>query len=110
MPCRLLGAKPLSKPMLRYCQLDPREETSVKYLSKYKAFQNAPQNIGYEMAAILSRAGYELKAALSVAERIAMSSVRSNHDDVIKWKHFLCYWPFVRGIHRSPMNSPLKGQ
>ena len=20
-------------------------------------------------------------------------------DDVIKWKHFLCYWPFVRGIH-----------
>ena len=23
-------------------------------------------------------------------------------DDVIKWKHFPCYWPFVRGIHRSP--------
>ena len=22
------------------------------------------------------------------------------HDDVIKWKHFPCYWPFVRGIHR----------
>ena len=32
------------------------------------------------------------------------------HDDVIKWKHFLRYWPFVRGIHRSPVNSPLKGQ
>ena len=32
------------------------------------------------------------------------------HDDVIKWKHFLCYWPFVRGIHRSPVNSPHKGQ
>ena len=32
------------------------------------------------------------------------------HDDVIKWKHFPCYWPFVRGIHRSPVNSPLKGQ
>ena len=28
------------------------------------------------------------------------------HDDVIKWKHFPCYWPFVRGIHRSPV-SPL---
>ena len=25
------------------------------------------------------------------------------HDDVIKWKHFLCDWPFVRGIHRSPV-------
>ena len=23
---------------------------------------------------------------------------------------FLCYWPFVRGIHRSPLNSPHKGQ
>ena len=32
------------------------------------------------------------------------------HDDVIKWKHFPRYWPFVRGIHRSPVNSPHKGQ
>ena len=32
------------------------------------------------------------------------------HDDVIKWKHFPRYWPFVRGIHRSTVNSPLKGQ
>ena len=28
-----------------------------------------------------------------------------NYDDVIKWKHFTRYWPFVRGIHRSPVNS-----
>ena len=32
------------------------------------------------------------------------------HDDVIKWKHFLRYCPFVQGIHRSPVNSPHKGQ
>ena len=32
------------------------------------------------------------------------------HDDVIEWTHFSRYWPFVRGIHRSPVNSPLKGQ
>ena len=31
-------------------------------------------------------------------------------DDVIKWKHFPRYWPFVWGIHRSPLNSPHKGQ
>ena len=31
-------------------------------------------------------------------------------DNVIKWKHFPCYCPFVRGIHRSPVNSPHKGQ
>ena len=24
----------------------------------------------------------------------------SPHDDVIKWKHFPRYWPFVRGIHQ----------
>ena len=34
----------------------------------------------------------------------------SVHDDIIKWKHFPCYWPFVRGIHQSPVNSPHKGQ
>ena len=32
------------------------------------------------------------------------------HDDVIKWKHFPRNCPFVRGIHRSPVNSPHKGQ
>ena len=32
------------------------------------------------------------------------------HDDVIKWKHFPRCWPFVRGIKRSPVNSPHKGQ
>ena len=32
------------------------------------------------------------------------------HDDVIKWKHFPRYWPFVRGIHLSPGNSPHKCQ
>ena len=32
------------------------------------------------------------------------------HDDVIKWKHFPRNWPFVRGIHRSPVNSLHKGQ
>ena len=34
----------------------------------------------------------------------------SIHVDIIKWTHFPRYWPFVRGIHRSPMNSPHKGQ
>ena len=33
---------------------------------------------------------------------------QNNHDDLIKWKHFPRYWRFVRGIHRSPVNSPHK--
>ena len=32
------------------------------------------------------------------------------HDDVNKWKHFPCYWPLLRGIHRSPVNFPHKSQ
>ena len=33
-----------------------------------------------------------------------------DHDDVIKWKHFPRNWPFVKGIHRWPLNSPHRGQ
>ena len=32
------------------------------------------------------------------------------HDDVIRWKHFPRYWPFVGGIHWSLVNSPHKDQ
>ena len=32
------------------------------------------------------------------------------HDDVIKWKHFPRYWPFVRGIQRSPVDFLHKGR
>ena len=32
------------------------------------------------------------------------------HDDVIKWNQFPRYWPFVRGIHQWPVNSPHKGR
>ena len=32
------------------------------------------------------------------------------HEEVITWKHFPRYWPFVSGIHRTPVDSPHKGQ
>ena len=32
------------------------------------------------------------------------------HDDILKWKYFLHYWPFVRGIHQSLVDSPHKFQ
>ena len=38
-----------------------------------------------------------------------MSIDNQNHDDVIRWKYLTRYWPFVRGIHLSPANSPHKG-
>ena len=33
-----------------------------------------------------------------------------SQDDVMKWKYVPRYWPFVRGILWSPVNSPHKGQ
>ena len=40
MACRLFGAKPLSKPMLPYCQLDSKEHIAVKCYLKFKRFQS----------------------------------------------------------------------
>ena len=45
-----------------------------------------------------------------IYDSVADMGANSRHDDVIKWKHFPRNWPFVRGIHRSPVNSPHKGQ
>ena len=50
---------------------------------------------------------YHKRTPIAVSDNDATCNLESNaHDDVIKWKHFLRYWPFVR----SPVNSPLKGQ
>ena len=49
-------------------------------------------------------------ALLETPETVVVTTPGDTHDDVIKWKHFPRYWPFVRGIHRSPVNSPHKGQ
>ena len=46
----------------------------------------------------------------SLTEWHPSASSCSFHDDVIKWKHFPRSWPFVRGIQRSTVNSPHKGQ
>ena len=46
----------------------------------------------------------------SVARAPASMLFTVFHDVVIKWKHFPCNWPFVRGIRRSTVNSPHKGE
>ena len=50
-----------------------------------------------------------LLTVLSRLLRRQTSGVFLCHDDVIKWKPFPRYWPFVRGIHRLPVNSPHNG-
>ena len=56
MACRLFGAKPLPELMLAYCQLDHKEEISVKFGSKFIILiqENAFETSSAKMAAILS--------------------------------------------------------
>ena len=43
-----------------------------------------------------------------ISAELLLHHNRICHDDVIKWKHFPRYWPFVRGINWSPVNSRTK--
>ena len=63
------------------------------------------------IASIFHRKSYcfeQMTAAVRKGWRCVCNTI--SHDDVIKWKHFPRYWPFVRGIHRPPVKSPHKGQ
>ena len=50
------------------------------------------------------------RTATNKSRQNTADEVRAMSYDVIIWKHFPRYWPFVRGIHRSPVNSRHKGQ
>ena len=47
---------------------------------------------------------------ISASSWYVVITIGTYHDDVIKWRHFPYYCGFVRRLHRSPVNSPRKGQ
>ena len=57
MACRLVGAKPLSEPMLIYCHLVPKELIQWNFNRKSNIFiqENAFESVVWNLAAILSR-------------------------------------------------------
>ena len=65
-----------------------------------------------EMMDLIYLMGHEEKDPEKQSCWMWVDSMADYHvaDDVIKWKHFPRYWPFVRGIHRWPVDSPHKGQ
>ena len=83
-----IGARPLSESILAYYNCTPVQWNLNRNSQFYSG--NSIQNVDCKMTAILHH--YQC------------------HDDVNKWKHFPRYWPFVRGIHRSPVDSPHKGR
>ena len=120
MACHLFGTKPLPEPKLTYCQLDPYEQTSMKFKSKYKLFiqENTSEYVVCEMAAILSRGRWVKGQAITWISDDQdllhhMPSLYRPHLGKYDVNHqmetFLCYCRFVQGIHRSPVDSHHKG-
>ena len=107
MICRLFGPKLLYEPILEYCLIYHWEQTSVKSYTKFMHFHSRKniRNVVWKMAAILSRPQCVKLIGLHLKRK-----KYGPHDDVMKSKHFPRYWPFVRGIPRSSVNSPHKGQ
>ena len=90
---------------------------SCTKLSIYSSSQNDKDIVGNKLNAFLNRwlnwsrthqcplNGQDQTPWISLKHR-NRATFTGKHDAVIKWKHFPRYWPFVRGIHRSPVNSP----
>ena len=92
MACRLFGTKPLSKPILGYCQLDPWEHQITKLFIP----GNVSENIICEMAAILSRGRWVnvtsllwLHCVSGVCSTLLHESSLNNC--VLRWSHWTLY-------------------
>ena len=112
----------------KYCQLKYYVGFLVKRWYVNLSFGNRMHYFGWHMPpyefcvslyhhrlyAQLLRALYQSDHSSGVSRKwiwtSAAMAVGKSHYDVSKWKHFPRYWPFVRGIHRSPVNSPHKDQ
>ena len=103
MAWRLFGAKPLSKPMLVYYQLDHKELTLVNFFSQISNFfiqENSFKNVVCEMAAFLSRGRWvNLYGSLCgiIIFTVLVSIYTSTNDRFASWLHS-CQ-PFA--IHRT---------
>ena len=77
--------------------------------SAYWSLKNKPE-FKFEWRYLIEHVSWQTLLGLLSRYYLLCSQITATHDDVIKWKHFPRYWPFVRGIHRSPVNSLYKGQ
>ena len=126
--CSLLfGTKPISEAMLAYCHLDPEKHISVVFPSnfsltkmrfkmssgKWQTFclrQCVNALTSEQISFDLNLTVCSFMCLIDTKSVLVLTMLFCRTHDVIKWKYFLCYWPFLRGIDQSPMNSPHKGQ
>ena len=118
MACCLVGTKPLSKQMLEHCYqtLGNNIQWNLNWNSYIFIHENAFENVFCEMAAILSpphcvrmggRTNQQLRQTFGNASVLAEDT--QDYDKAMTGKWFSHHWPFVRGIHWWPVDSPHKG-
>ena len=116
MACRLVGARPLPEATLNKLQRNMKQNTKLSFREIHlkMSFVKWRPFFSGEMSSVVRSAMWSLtldmpnhKLPWNKCTHMKHTPI---HDDVIKWKHFPRYWSFVRGIHRSPVNSPHKGQ
>ena len=83
---------------------------SVRPLSCIQWCFNSPWNMNMANSFSGTSPFLQIPINIFVWNPQSLVEISLSHDDVIKWKHFPRYWPFLRGIHWSPVNSPHKGQ
>ena len=81
MACCLVGTKPLSEPMMEYCQLDPWEQTSVEFQSKFIHFhsrkfiwESCLENGGHFLQSSMCWLNYKLKIDLQAFRALIWQS------------------------------------
>ena len=84
--------------------LDLRRSVIIKYGAIWSASKNMHTCFAFMMTSSIGNNSGHTKLKCN-----ASSILPGCHDDVIKWKHFPRYWPFERGIHRSPHKSQWRG-
>ena len=86
------------KVMGRLCDIDPRSrwyrQGPVRSLH---LFQGTVKNIDF-------RPPFFKVPEENIDSRPPFGGILRKHDDIIKWRHFPRYWPFVREIHRQNVN------
>ena len=81
------------------------------HVSAYKHLKNIKQYTETENnCALMDCVGKGLRYLTLEARQLHHFVVRITHDDIIKWKHFLRYWPFWGESIGHPVDSPHKDQ
>ena len=89
MACRLDGAKPLSEPMLAFCQSHPKEHISMKFHLTFKYFHSRK----WVWTCRLRNDGHFVQGEMSKHRRDG-NTVRRSHRFSQKWQLRVCKWNF----------------